>query len=91
MLKVASPTSAKHFVDALMDWTESVVIEAEERDKKIIRNLENYFSLRRRNIGTWANLCVCELHLNLPDEAYYHPMIKEMEELIADIVFLDNV
>ena len=74
-----------------MDWTESVVIEAGERDKKIIRNLENYFSLRRRNIGTWANLCVCELHLNLPDEAYYHPMIKEMEELIADIVFLDNV
>ena len=32
-----------------------------------------------------------ELHLSIPDEAFYHPVIKELEYLIADLIILDNV
>jgi len=32
-----------------------------------------------------------ELHLDLPDEAFYHPEIKEMELLCTDMIVVDNV
>lgn len=32
-----------------------------------------------------------ELHLDLPDEAFDHPVVKELEYYIADLIILDNV
>ena len=32
-----------------------------------------------------------ELHFSLPDEVFYHPIIRELEDLVVDLVVLDNV
>src|SRR4051812_17193756 len=32
-----------------------------------------------------------ELPLNIPDEAFYHHVMKEMQELLIDMLIIDNV
>ena len=32
-----------------------------------------------------------ELHLSIPDEAFYHPVVKELQDASIDLVVLDNV
>jgi Delta6-protoilludene synthase len=90
-LETASPSSAKHFVEAWTDYMESVVIQARDRDDNKHRTVDEYLANRRQNIGARPSYVPGELHLNLPDEAFYHPIIKEMEYLIADLIILDNV
>ena len=46
--------------------------------------------MRRFNVGNRA-MFFGEMGLNIPDEAFYHPVIKEMQGLTCDLVTLDNV
>jgi len=41
--------------------------------------------------GGRSNLIVGEMRLNIPDEAYYHPVIIEIQNLPFDLITLDNV
>ena len=45
----------------------------------------------RPNIGGIGLFFVSEIGLNIPDEAYDHPVIKEMQEHVLDLVTLDIV
>lgn len=36
-------------------------------------------------------LFVVVLYLNIPDEAFYHPVIRKIEDLVAELVAIDNV
>ncbi|KAH7887274.1 isoprenoid synthase domain-containing protein [Phlebopus sp. FC_14] len=89
-IKTASPSSQKHFVEAFTDYLESVVIQAADRDNNTIRTIDSYLATRRQNIGARPSYVPGELHLNIPDEAFYHPVMKELEYLIADLIILDN-
>ncbi|KZT23360.1 terpenoid synthase [Neolentinus lepideus HHB14362 ss-1] len=89
-IKTASPASQKHFVEAFTDYLNSVVIQAKDRDTDTIRTIDSYLKMRRENIGARPSYVPGELHLNLPDEAFYHPVIKELEYHIADLIILDN-
>ena len=53
--------------------------------------MESYLNIRRLDVGVRQTFMPGELHLSLPDEAYYHPVIKELENLVVDLVILDNV
>ncbi|RPD81425.1 terpenoid synthase [Lentinus tigrinus ALCF2SS1-7] len=87
---IATLEPAKHFVEAFTDYVNSVVVQAEDRDNDTIRTIDSYLETRRENIGTRPAHLPAELHLSIPDEAFYHPIIKELEFLCADLVLLDN-
>jgi Delta6-protoilludene synthase len=53
--------------------------------------IEEYMRTRRENIGARPSFVLGELHLSIPDYAFRHPVIKELEYLIADLIILDNV
>ncbi|KAJ7645684.1 isoprenoid synthase domain-containing protein [Mycena polygramma] len=89
-LKTASPSSAKHFVEAFTDYLESVVEQAKDRDSDTVLTVESYLKTRRQNIGARPSYVPGELHLDLPDEAFYHPVVKELEYDIAELIILDN-
>ena len=86
-----TPEAEKHFIEAFTDCVRSVATEAEDRDNTILHDIDSYLTFRRRNIGIRSSFMPGELQLSLPDEVYYHPIIRELKDLIADLVLLDNV
>ena len=46
-----------------------------------------------RRMDSAVRLCFspCEFHLSIPDEAFYHPVVKELQDAGVDLVVLDNV
>ena len=53
--------------------------------------MDEYLLDRRVNASVQPMLLPLELHLNIPDEVYYQPMVKEIQDLIADLIGIDNV
>ncbi|KAI0695236.1 isoprenoid synthase domain-containing protein [Cytidiella melzeri] len=88
--RTATPEAARHMVEAFTDYLESVVVQAGDRDNDTFRTVETYMHTRRQNIGARPSYVPGELHLSIPDYAFYHPVIKELEYLIADLIILDN-
>jgi hypothetical protein len=67
------------------------VKQAEDRDNRKILSIDEYLATRRQNIGIRPSFVPGELHLTLPDAAFYHPVVKELEYLVADLIIIDNV
>ena len=62
-----------------------------DRGHKHIRNVKEYFEVRRDTIGTRPSFALLGLDMNLPEEAVQHPVIEEMTILATDMIILDNV
>ncbi|VDC01312.1 unnamed protein product [Peniophora sp. CBMAI 1063] len=89
-IKTASPGSQKRFLESYAQYTQAVVQQAEDRHNKHVRNVDEYFYVRRDTIGAKPSFAVLELDLNLPQEVMDHPVIKEMEILSIDMIILGN-
>ncbi|EED77016.1 predicted protein, partial [Postia placenta Mad-698-R] len=89
-IKTATPSSQKHFIEAFTDYLHSVVEQAADRDNNHIRTVGSYLKTRRENIGARPSYVPAELGLNLPDEAFYHPVVTELSYNIAELIILDN-
>jgi hypothetical protein len=90
-METATANSAKQFIESLGSFMKTFVTEAEERDKGKTRSIEDYFPIRRVAIAAVASSLGGDLHLNIPDEAFYHPTIKEMQDHTADMMLIYNV
>ena len=90
-IRTSTPSAQKHFREAFTDYLNSVVVQAEDRDNTYLRTVDEYFETRRHNIGSMPSFAIGEAHLNLPDEAFNHPVVRKLQELITYILILDNV
>ena len=90
-LMISTPNAGKHFIEKFVEYMESVVEQATNRVNDSVRTVEEFFPNRRLNSGSGPFFVPLELHLDLPDEAYYHPEIQEMEVLCTDMIVIDNV
>ena len=70
---------------------EGVVRQSEDRDKLVLRTVDTYMEARRMDSGVRPCFSPCELHLSIPDEAFYHPVVKELRDASTDMIVLDNV
>ncbi|KAK0437386.1 isoprenoid synthase domain-containing protein [Armillaria borealis] len=89
-VKSASSTSRKHFVESLGHYVDSVVQEAEDRHRGHIRNVEDYFDLRRLDVGVDPSFSMIGLEYDLPDEVFHHPTVVALQGLGRDMIILDN-
>ncbi|EED79566.1 predicted protein [Postia placenta Mad-698-R] len=83
-IKTATPSSQKHFIEAFTDWLNSVVGQATDRDNNHIRTIDSYLKIRRENAGARPAYFPAELGLNLPDDAFYHPVVTELKQATGD-------
>ena len=91
-MKIASPCSVKRYIPALTDCLETIWNNAQHRDDNILFNdIEEYLRYRRENIGGKPGFFPCQMHLNIPDEALFHPVIEQLENLACEMIALDNV
>ena len=76
----------------MADYLQGVAEQAEDRDDSLtIRSIDAYMEVRRQDSAVHACFMPGESHLFIPDEAFYHPVVKELQEAIVDLIILDNV
>ncbi|KAK0220880.1 terpenoid synthase [Armillaria nabsnona] len=89
-VKSASNTSQKHFVEAFGHYTDAVVEQAKDRHHRYIRNVDDYFDVRRLTIGVDPSYAMLELGYDLPDEVFYHPTVVALRRMSCDLIIMDN-
>ncbi|PIL37688.1 terpene synthase [Ganoderma sinense ZZ0214-1] len=87
---ITTPEAEKHFIEAMEVYLEGVAHQAEDRDNHVLRTVDTYMEARRMDSGVRPCLSPCEFHLSIPDEAFYHPVVKELRDASIDLVVLDN-
>lgn len=65
--------------------------QALDRETNKVHTVETYFKMRRENVGIRPSYIPAVMGLDIPDEAFYHPLVTELAYLIADLIILDNV
>ncbi|PBK94405.1 terpenoid synthase [Armillaria gallica] len=89
-VKSASNTSQKRFVEAFGHYTDAVVEQAKDRHHCHIRNIDDYFEVRRLTIGVDPSYAMLELGYDLPDEVFYHPTVVALRRMSCDLIIMDN-
>ncbi|EJD00101.1 terpenoid synthase [Fomitiporia mediterranea MF3/22] len=89
-IKSATPTAQRHMIESLAINLDAVVQQADDRDNDSYRSIASYLANRRENIGAKPAYVPLELGLDLPDEVFYHPVIVELSDYVADLIGLDN-
>lgn len=89
-VKSASSTSQKHFVESLKHYVDALVQEAEDRHHHRVRNVEEYFDIRRWNIGIYMVYAMLELSYDMPDDVFNHPTVAALRSAGRDLMIMDN-
>ena len=69
----------------------SVVEQAKDREGNRVRTIEEYMAVRRLTIGAEPSFTLAALGLSLPQDIYEHPLVKELEMDVIDMIIYDNV
>nr|WOJ44888.1 linalool/nerolidol synthase [Ganoderma lucidum] len=86
----ATPTGRARFERAWERYTASVVEQAKDRDRGRMRTVEEYMAVRRLTIGAEPCFALAALGLSLAQEVYDHPLLRELQSDVADILIYDN-
>ncbi|KAG5634787.1 hypothetical protein H0H81_000794 [Sphagnurus paluster] len=91
-LKVATPSMKERFMQGCETFLDSTITQAEDRDKSILLNRDQYMIHRRDrdNICAQPTFCSGGLHLNIPISVFNHPVVREAESQVALLLTLDN-
>ncbi|KAI0298098.1 terpenoid synthase [Multifurca ochricompacta] len=89
-IKTASLPSQKRFIETFEPYVQGVVRQAADRDNGHNLTIQEYFEVRRDDIGTMPAFAMLELEMNIPDDAIHHPAIEELSVLATDMILLDN-
>ena len=65
--------------------------EASDRTRGHIRNVADYFQLRKLTAATYASLFPVELGLDIPDDVMEHSVLQSLCSLTTDSLVLTNV
>ena len=91
-LRIATPSSVKHFKFTLSNYLESLVVQAHHRDDHtLFQSIEDCILYRREDVAARPLFFPFQLHLNIPDEVLLHPVAVELEYLTAIMLSIDNV
>ena len=90
-MKNSTVTAQKHFKEAFTDYLDSVYDQALDRDTNKIRTVEEYFEMRRENIGSRPSYLLAVMDSDIPDEAFYHPNVVALSNLTDELLALGNV
>ncbi|TBU44824.1 terpenoid synthase [Dichomitus squalens] len=88
--RTATPQAGKYFLEAMKDFLDSLVSQAEYRNNGTNPSIDDYIQLRKNTVGARPAYIIGHLCLSIPDEALYHPAIRELEYLAAELLALDN-
>lgn len=80
-----------HFIRDFDTYMAGVVMEADDRSKRRYRSFEDYLAIRRDSSGCLPSFALCEFGLDLPEEAFQHPLMSALREQATDLIAIGNV
>ena len=90
-IKCLGPTSQRRFIETFGTYTQSVVVQAEDRDRNFYRSVESYLEVRRNTIGAKPSYALLEHDMSIPDDIFNHPTIVLLRDTSIDMIILGNV
>ncbi|KAH8886432.1 terpenoid synthase [Thozetella sp. PMI_491] len=89
-IETATRTAQQRFIDSFERYTNAVVQQARDREDDCIRDIENYFSIRRLTIGAEPSFAINAVHYDIPDSIINHPTIQFLTTLCIDMLLIGN-
>ncbi|KAG2094003.1 isoprenoid synthase domain-containing protein [Suillus discolor] len=89
-IQTASPSSQRHFIEEFTAYLSATIVEATDREQGHCRSINDYLKLRRDTSAMKSTVTVCEMGMELPDEVFYHPVIVDLVDCIAELCLVDN-
>jgi len=80
----------ERFIADFDAYTRSIIQEADDRVAGHIRNVEDYFILRRDTCGAKPSFSFFGLGLRIPNEVFEHPLVISMLESATDLIAVTN-
>ncbi|PPQ93592.1 hypothetical protein CVT25_005472 [Psilocybe cyanescens] len=80
----------ERFIADFDAYTTSIIQEADDRAAGHIRNVEDYFILRRDTCGAKPSFSFYALGLNIPDDVFENPLVISMLEGATDLIAITN-
>ncbi|KAF5350098.1 hypothetical protein D9756_009238 [Leucocoprinus leucothites] len=78
------------FIDGFDLYMTSMIQEADDRETKRVRMVDDYLQLRRETFGAQATIAFLGFGLELPEEVLSHPVMKSMTLAAMDLLCLTN-
>jgi Delta6-protoilludene synthase len=85
-----SDTARDYFIDAFQRYTDSVVIRNRDKDRRHIRGIEEYLTLRRDTLALKSVFALFLIDIDIPEEVLNQPHIRALEKACLDMVIISN-
>lgn len=91
VVTVLNSQNRARFIECFQDYTDAIVQRAHDKDRAYVRNIPDYFRVRRETIGMRPAFAFLQFDMHIPDEVLEHPTIVQLQTLASDMVILGNV
>ncbi|KAJ7155535.1 terpenoid synthase [Mycena crocata] len=89
-INTVGPTAQKRFIEEFEYYTKAVVEQAQDRDRFVFRNLENYMDVRRNNLGAKPAFALLEMDFEMPQHVYDNSALVTLRKCSVDMICLAN-
>jgi len=90
-LTTPEDTCVSRFINGFDVYMKSMIKEAEDRENKRVRTVDDYLQLRRETFAAQASISFLSFGLELPEEVLLHPVMKNVTLASMDILCIINV
>jgi len=80
-----------HFTKGFDIYMRSMIQEAEDRETKNIRAVNDYLQLRRETFGAQATMSFLSFGLGLPEQVLSHPVMQTVTLAAMNLLCIINV
>lgn len=89
-IRICNTTTQQKFLTTFHIFLNSVVQQAADRDHSSIRNIEDYFDLRRLTVGAMPCFALIAMKMDIPNEILEHPTLEALRIACTDIIHISN-
>nr|8H72_A Chain A, Delta(6)-protoilludene synthase K435DRAFT_659367 [Dendrothele bispora CBS 962.96]8H72_B Chain B, Delta(6)-protoilludene synthase K435DRAFT_659367 [Dendrothele bispora CBS 962.96] len=89
-IKCLGPTSQKRFIETFETYLYAVIVQADDRDHHVFRDVDSYMVVRRDTIGAKPSFALLEHNMDLPDDVFNHPLLEDLRTWCIDMLILGN-
>ena len=84
-------TCVSRFINGFDVYMKSMIKEAEDRENKRVRTVDDYLEFRRETFAAQASISFLSFGLELPEEVLLHPVMRNVTLASMDILCIINV
>jgi len=91
VLTTPEDTCVSRFINGFDVYMKSMIKEAEDRENKRVRTVNDYLQFRRETFAAQASISFLSFGLELPEEVLLHPVMQNLTLASMDILCIINV